>query len=111
MDFFYYLIMCKCLSTTVCGNGTIQFTFFFIIRLNVTIITSYDLLIVILLTYFFFIIKLLNGLKKDERIVARIKHGFVELVMIIFTLSITLIFIHGLRHTSEQCYFGQNVAL
>ena len=90
MEYFYYLIMCKCISTTVRGNGTVQFTFFFIMRLNVTIITSCDLLIVILLTFFFFIIKLLNGRKKDDLNVARIKHGF---VVILFILNITLIFI------------------
>ena len=25
---FYYLVMCKCMITTVCVNGTVQFTFF-----------------------------------------------------------------------------------
>ena len=35
----------------------------------------------------FFIIKLENGLKKHVRNVARIKHGFVELVVILFTLN------------------------
>ena len=71
------------MSTTVRGNGTVQFTFFFIMRLNIAIITSCDSLIVILVTLFFFIIKLENGLKKHVRNVARIKHGFVELVMIL----------------------------
>ena len=42
--------MCKCMNTTVRGNGTVQFTFFFIMRLNVTIITSCDSFIVILAT-------------------------------------------------------------
>ena len=49
MDFFYYLVMCKCMSTTVHGNGTVQFSFF-IMRLNITIITSCDSLIIILAT-------------------------------------------------------------
>ena len=50
MDFLYYLVMCKCMNTTVRGNGTVQFTLFFIMRLNVTIITSCDSFIVILAT-------------------------------------------------------------
>ena len=49
MDFFYYLVMCKCMSTTVRVNGTVQFTFFLIMRLNVTIVSSCALLTVILL--------------------------------------------------------------
>ena len=40
----------KCMSTTIPGNGAVQFTFFFIMRLNITIITSCDSLIVILVT-------------------------------------------------------------
>ena len=47
---FYYLAMCKCMSVTVRGNGTVQFAFFFIMRLNITIMTSCDSLIVILVT-------------------------------------------------------------
>ena len=45
--------MCKCMSTTVRGNGTVQSTLFLIMRLNITIITSCHSLIVILVTYFF----------------------------------------------------------
>ena len=70
------------MSTTVRGNGTIQFTFFFIMRLNITIITSCDSLIVILVTYFL-MMKLEKGLKKHVQNVARIKNGFVELVVIL----------------------------
>ena len=70
------------MSTTVRGNGTVQFTFFFIMRLSITIITSCDSLIVILETYFL-IIKLENGLKKHVQNVARIKNGFVKLVVIL----------------------------
>ena len=81
MDFSYYLVMCKCMSTTVRGNGTVHFTFSFIMKLNIIIITSCDSLFTI------FIIKLENGLKKHFRNVARIKHGFVELVVILFTLN------------------------
>ena len=49
---FYYLVICKCMSTTVSGNGTVQFTFFFIMGLNFTIITSCDSLIVMLVLSF-----------------------------------------------------------
>ena len=45
MNRFFYLVMCKCMSTTVRVNGTLQFTFFLVI----TIVTSSDSLIVILL--------------------------------------------------------------
>ena len=34
----------------ICGNGTVQFTFFLIMRLNITIITSCDSLILIFVT-------------------------------------------------------------
>ena len=44
----YYFVMCKCISTTVCVKSTVQFTFFLVMRLNITIVTSCDLLIVIL---------------------------------------------------------------
>ena len=50
-------------------------------KLNIIIITSCDSLFTI------FIIKLENGLKKHFRNVDRIKHGFVELVVILFTLN------------------------
>ena len=36
------------MSTTDHVNGTVQFTFFEVMRLNITTITSYDRLIVIL---------------------------------------------------------------
>ena len=51
MDFFYfYLVIGKCMSSTVRVKGTVQFTFFLIIRLKITIVTSFDSLIVILKT-------------------------------------------------------------
>ena len=88
MDFFYYLVMCKCMSTTVRGNGTVQFTFFFIMRLNISIITSCDSLKYNTCNLIFFSsLKLGNGLTKHVRNVARIKHGFAELVVILFTLN------------------------
>ena len=42
--------MCECMSTTARVNGTVQFTFLLIMRLNITIITSCDSHIVILVT-------------------------------------------------------------
>ena len=38
-------IMCMCMSTTVNVNDTVQFTFFLVMRLNITIVTSCDSLI------------------------------------------------------------------
>ena len=54
---FYSFLMCRCESNTLCVIGTVQFTFFLVMRLNITIITSWDLVIVILVPYTFFIIK------------------------------------------------------
>ena len=56
-------------------------------RWNIIIIMSCDSLIVILVTYFFSSLNLENGLKKHVQNVARIKRGFVELVLILFTLN------------------------
>ena len=42
---FYYFVLCKCMSTTVRVNGTVQFTFFLVMRLNITVVTNCDLLI------------------------------------------------------------------
>ena len=47
---FYYLAICKCMSTTVCVNGTVQFTFFLVIRLHITIVTNCNSLVVIIVT-------------------------------------------------------------
>ena len=44
---FYYFVMFKCMSTTVRVDGTVQFILFFVMRLNITIVTSCDSLIVI----------------------------------------------------------------
>ena len=87
MDFFYYLVICKCLSTTIRVYGTVQFTFFLVMKLNITIVTSCDLLIVTLVTSFFSSLKLENGLKKHVRNVAIITYGFAELVGILFTFN------------------------
>ena len=69
------------MSATARDNGTVNFTFSFIMKLNIIIITSCDSLFTI------FVIKLENGLKKRVQNVARIKRGFVELVVILFTLN------------------------
>ena len=45
------------MSTTVRGNGTVQFTFFLVMKLNITIVTSCDSLILILVPNNFFVIK------------------------------------------------------
>ena len=74
------------MSTTVRGNDTVHFIFFFIMRLNITIIASSDSFIVTLVTIFSSL-KLKNRLKKHAQNVARIKQGFVELVVIRFTLN------------------------
>ena len=70
------------MSTTVHVNGTGQFTFFLVVILNITIVTSCDSLTVILVPY---IIKLEHGLKNHVQNVDEINYGFVELVVIFFT--------------------------
>ena len=47
---FYYFVIRKCLNPNVRVNGTVQFTFFLVIRLNITIATTCDSLFVILVT-------------------------------------------------------------
>ena len=63
-------------------NGTIQFTFFLVMRLNITIVTSCDSC-----NLFLSSLKFENGLKKHVRNVARVKYEFVELVVIRFTFN------------------------
>ena len=41
--------MCKCKSTTARLNGTVQLTFFLVMRLNISIAATCDSLIVILI--------------------------------------------------------------
>ena len=45
---FYYFVKCKRMDTTVRVNGTVQFTFFLVMRLDITVVTSCDSLIAIL---------------------------------------------------------------
>ena len=68
------------MSTSVCVNGSIQFTFFLVIRLNITTVTSCDWLMII-----FFSLKLENRLWKHVQNVPEIKYGFVKLVVIFLT--------------------------
>ena len=68
------------MSTSVCVNGSIQFTFFLVIRLNITTVTSCDWLMII-----FFSLKLENSLWKHVQNVPEIKYGFVKLVVIFLT--------------------------
>ena len=35
---FYYFVMCKCISTTVCVKSIVQFTFFFVMRFDCIIL-------------------------------------------------------------------------
>ena len=95
-EFYLFLIVATLfllneMSTTVLVTGTVLLTFFFVMRLNITIVTSYDSLIVILVIFIlvtqFLSLKLENGLKKDVRNVAGIKYGFVKLVVILFTFN------------------------
>ena len=61
------------MSTTVRVNDTVQFTFFLVMRLNITTATSCDSFIVILVC-----------LSKTS---LELKYGFVELVVILFTFN------------------------
>ena len=62
--------------------GTVQFTFFLIMRLNIIIVTSCHLFIVIFLPYFSSL-KLENGLKKHIQNVTYIEYGLVKLQYVI----------------------------
>ena len=62
-----------CMSTTVGVNGTVQFTFFLVMTLNITVVTS---------------LKLENGLRNHVRNVAEIKHGFAKLFVIFLLLAL-----------------------
>ena len=50
---FYYLVIYKCMGISVRVNSTVQFTYFLAMALNITTVSSYDSLIVVLATYFF----------------------------------------------------------
>ena len=41
-ELIYYYVMCQCMSTFVHVDVTVQFTFFLVTKLNITIITSCD---------------------------------------------------------------------
>ena len=71
------------MSTTVSDNDTAQFTIFFLVRLNITIATSFNLLNVIF-SWVFSSLNVENGLKK---------YGFVELAVTFFTLYNVWLFV------------------
>ena len=47
-----YFVIYRCMKTTVCYNNTVQFTFFLVMRLNITTVKRCDTLIVITCTFF-----------------------------------------------------------
>ena len=51
-ELIYYYVMCQCMSTFVHVDVTVQFTFFLVTKLNITIITSWDSLMIILVPQF-----------------------------------------------------------
>ena len=78
--------MCKCMGTTLCVNGSAQFTSFFAKKFNTTIVTSFDSLFVNTFNLIFSPLKFENGLQKHVRNVARTKYGFINLVVIDYFL-------------------------
>ena len=92
------------MSTTVCVNGTVQFTSFLVMRLNITIVMSCDSLIVII-NLIFSSLKLENGLKKYVWNVTRMKYEFVELVVILFTFiqDVIKLFLLILPEKNSHC--------
>ena len=60
-DFLLFTIF-KCMSTIVRDNDNVQFIFFLVMRLNITIVTSCDSLIALLVPKFFSLLKLGNVL-------------------------------------------------
>ena len=51
---FHYFVMYNCMSTTVCVSGTVQFTFFLVTKLSITISTSCNWLTVTLIPVLWF---------------------------------------------------------
>ena len=91
MDFFYYLVICKCISTTVRVNDTAWFGTFewhFLLCHEIEYYHCHKLWFAHCnpCNVIFSSLKLGNGLKKYVWNVARIKYGFVELVVILFLL-------------------------
>ena len=68
------------MTTTVCVNSTVQFTFFLVMRLN--IVTSCDSLVANTRNLIISSLKLENKLKKHVRNVAETKYGFAKLFAI-----------------------------
>ena len=91
MDFFYYLVICKCISTTVRVNDTAWFGTFewhFLLCHEIEYYHCHKLWFAHCnpCNVIFSSLKLGNGLKKYVWNVARIKYGFVKLVVILFLL-------------------------
>ena len=59
-------------------------------RLNITIVTNCDSLIVILIVLYFLSLKLENGLKKLVQNVTEIEYGFVKLVVTFLPLFVLI---------------------
>ena len=70
------------MSTTVSVKSAVQFTFFLVMRMNITIVTSCDSLIAI--TFTFSSLKPENKLKKHVQNAAETKYEFFKLVKIFF---------------------------
>ena len=66
--------MCKCMSTTVCVNGNVQFTFHLVMRLNITTVMSFNSLIGLTCILSFSLLEFENGLKKIVQKVPGIKY-------------------------------------
>ena len=86
-DFVTY----KGISTIARDNGTVQFTFFFFMRLNIIIVTSCAMFIAIFFQYFF-ITKLENGLTKHvPNINKKVHNGLVYMDWSILVVNIITI--------------------
>ena len=86
---FYYLAMCKCVSTTARVNGTFQFSFFLDNEIKHYYCRELWFIFCNTCNWIFSSLMLENGLKKHVQIVVRIKHEFVKLVVILFILNIS----------------------
>ena len=72
------------MNTTVCGSSTAQFTFFVVMILNINIVTSGDLLIVILVLNFSSLKLEMDRRSTSETLLKNITHRFIKLVVIFF---------------------------
>ena len=107
---FYYLATCNCMSATICVNFTVQFAFLLVTRLNITIITSCNLLTLKLLPSFVYH----ESLKIDWRNMffffflsdCNIWHCFLYFVVILFSAALfVLIECFGCAYFLSIWYF------